>query len=200
MKILCLADEECKALWDYYTPGKLNEYDLMLSCGDLKAKYLDFLVTMGRCPLMYVPGNHDTEYEKQPPEGCDCIDGKLVTYKGLRILGMGGSRMYSKGANQYTERQMKWKLRKAELKIEKAGGVDIIVTHAAPRGCGDAEDYCHLGFEAFLPFLDKWQPKYLIHGHVHMSYGHNIPRQVQYGNTKIINACERYVLEIENEL
>ena len=30
MKILTLADEECKALWDYYTPGKLKDYDLIL--------------------------------------------------------------------------------------------------------------------------------------------------------------------------
>ena len=52
MKILVVADEESSALWDYYTPGKLREYDLMLSCGDLKAEYLRFLVAMARCPLM----------------------------------------------------------------------------------------------------------------------------------------------------
>ena len=77
MKILTLSDEECKALWDYYTPGKLKEYDLIISCGDLKASYLSFLVTMARCPLLYVPGNHDMRYSLQPPEGCDCIDDGL---------------------------------------------------------------------------------------------------------------------------
>lgn len=46
MKILIISDEECPALWDYYTPGRLKEYDLIISCGDLKAKYLSFLVTM----------------------------------------------------------------------------------------------------------------------------------------------------------
>ena len=46
MKILTVADEECGALWEYYTPGKLREYDLILSCGDLKAEYLSFLVTV----------------------------------------------------------------------------------------------------------------------------------------------------------
>ena len=24
MKLLCIADEECKALWDYYTPDKID--------------------------------------------------------------------------------------------------------------------------------------------------------------------------------
>ena len=52
MRVLALADEESKSLWDYYTPGKLKEYDLIISCGDLKASYLSFLVTMGNKPLL----------------------------------------------------------------------------------------------------------------------------------------------------
>ena len=85
MKILTVSDEVCKGLYDYYTPGKLDDYDLIISCGDLKPQYLSFLVTMTRVPLLYVHGNHDGRYEKTPPEGCDCIEDKLVVYKGLRI-------------------------------------------------------------------------------------------------------------------
>ena len=70
MKILAVSDEECAALWDHYVPGRLSEYDLIISCGDLKPEYLSFLVTMGRCPVLYVHGNHDTVYDENPPEGC----------------------------------------------------------------------------------------------------------------------------------
>ena len=196
MKLLLLSDKECSSLWDYYSPGKLDGIDLMLSCGDLKASYLSFLVTMGRCPLLYVRGNHDNAYAAAPPEGCDCIEDQVFVYNGLRIAGMGGSRKYSDSGNQYTERQMARRLRRLEFRIRKVGGIDILLTHAAPRGFGDADDYAHMGFEAFLPFLDKWQPKYLIHGHVHMNYGHSIPRQMQYKNTTVINAYERYILEL----
>ena len=91
MKILTVSDEECAALWDNYVPGRLKEYDLILSCGDLNARYLSFLVTMARCPLLYVHGNHDTNYRQVPPEGCDCIDDHIVTYNGVRILGLGGA-------------------------------------------------------------------------------------------------------------
>ena len=94
MKILTVSDEECAALWDNYVPGRLKEYDLILSCGDLSARYLSFLVTMARCPLLYVHGNHDTNYKQVPPEGCDCIDDHIVTYNGVRILGLGGCRKY----------------------------------------------------------------------------------------------------------
>ena len=106
MKLLLLSDVESPYLWDYYRPGRLAEYDLMLSCGDLKASYLSFLVTVGRSRLLYVRGNHDANYRTNPPEGCECIEDKLVTVNGLRILGLGGSLWYNGGANQYTERQM----------------------------------------------------------------------------------------------
>ena len=163
MKLLLLADKESRYLWDFYKPGCLREYDLMLSCGDLKAEYLTFLATLGRSPLLYVRGNHDDNYESRPPEGCECIEDKLVTVGGLRIVGL---------------------------------GVDIVLTHAPARGFGDAEDFAHCGFEAFLPLLDRYQPRYLIHGHVHTEYGHAIPRVLQRGGTTIINACERYTLEL----
>ena len=73
MKLLLIGDLESAYLWDHYKPGLLSEYDLILSTGDLNAKYLSFLVTMAGVPLMYIHGNHDTSYEKFPPEGCDCI-------------------------------------------------------------------------------------------------------------------------------
>lgn len=196
MKLLLLADEESKYLYDYYQPGRLKEYDLIISCGDLKANYLSFIVTMARAPVLYVHGNHDVNFNRQPPEGCDCIEDQLVTVNGLRILGLGGSRIYSGGPHQYTDAQMQKRIRKLRRKLKKAGGVDILVTHAPARGYGDADDYAHRGFDAFLPLLDEFKPKYMVHGHVHMRYGVDIPRVRQYGETTIINACERYVLEL----
>jgi len=196
LKLLLLSDKESPFLWDYYTPGRLNDIDLMLSCGDLKAEYLSFLVTMGRAPLLYVHGNHDTRYKVRPPEGCDCIEDRLVNVNGLRILGMGGSMFYGGEQHQYTERQMQRRLRRVERQIKKAGGVDILLTHAPAKGCGDGQDHAHQGFQCFLDFMDKHKPAYLIHGHVHMNYGHGIEREMRYGSTRIINAYERYVLEI----
>ena len=199
MKILAISDEECPALWDFYTPGRLDGYDLILSCGDLNAKYLSFLVTMAKCPVLYVHGNHDVNYDQVPPEGCDCIDGDLVTVKGLRIMGLGGSMMYSGGPHQYTEQQMERRIRRMKLKLMRTGGVDIILTHAPARGYGDQEDPAHRGFEAFFPLLDKYRPQYLIHGHVHKRYSSKMERVLHYGDTTIINASGRYVLEIPDK-
>ena len=196
MKILTVSDEECTALWDYYQPGRLKEYDLILSAGDLKPDYLSFLVTMARCPLLYVHGNHDTVYATRPPEGCDCIDDQLVVYNGLRILGLGGCRKYRPGPHQYTERQMRARIRRLKWLLWLQGGVDIVVTHAAPEGLGDSDDPAHWGFESLRELIEEYRPKYLIHGHVHMSYDHTLPREMEYCGTKIINAYERYVLDV----
>lgn len=199
MKILTLSDEVSKYLYDYYTPGKLDEYDLIISCGDLKARYLSFLVTMARVPLLYVHGNHDVGYDKNPPEGCDCIEDKLVVYRGLRILGLGGSPTYNGGAHQYTESQMRWRIFKLKWKIRKHGGVDIVVSHAPLAGVGDMDDFAHRGFHEFLRFVDTYHPKYWLHGHVHLNYGTDRTRVREYNGTKVINTCERYVLDIPAE-
>lgn len=196
MKLLLLSDKECPAYWDYYQPGRLSEFDLMLSCGDLSARYLSFLVTMGRAPLLYVHGNHDGYYAASPPEGCDCVEDRLVTVKGLRILGLGGCAQYSGGPHQYTEQQMQRRIRRLWFQLRRAGGVDIVLTHCPPQGCGDDEDYAHRGFACFLPLLERYKPRYLVHGHVHVTYGINRPRVLQYGETTVINAYERYILEI----
>ena len=91
---------------------------------------------------------------------------------------------------------MSRKIAKLRWKLWRLGGVDIVVTHAAPEGLGDAEDLAHWGFEALRKLLDKYHPLYLVHGHVHISYGHDIPREIDYNGTKVINAYERYTIEV----
>lgn len=196
MKILAVSDEECPALWDHYVPGRLADYDLILSCGDLKASYLTFLVTMSRARLLYVHGNHDGSYESRPPEGCDCIDGQLVVYNGLRILGLGGCLRYHPGPFQYTERQMRRRIRALRWALWRAGGVDIVVTHAPPLGLGDLDSPAHRGFAAFLKLLDRYHPQLLLHGHTHLRYEPLLPREHSRGDTRIINVSERFELTL----
>ena len=196
MKILAVSDEECPALWDYYVPGRLKDYDLIISCGDLKPDYLSFLVTMGRAPVLYVHGNHDGRYESRPPEGCDSIDDCFVVYNGLRILGLGGCRKYHPGLHQYTEAEMRRRIRRLKFQLWRHKGVDIVVTHAPPAGVGDDDDPAHWGFESLLELIDKYHPTYLLHGHVHMTYGQNMVREKEYHGTQVINTYERYVLDV----
>lgn len=191
MKILAVSDMESKTFYDYYQPGKLKDYDLIIACGDLRTSYLEFLVTMARCPLLYVHGNHDDRLPREP-EGCICIDDTLFTYQGLRILGLGGSCRYGQGKYMYTEKQMRARIRRLWWKLWRAGGVDILVTHAPARGLNDLDDLPHRGFACFNRLLERYRPRYFLHGHIHRSYGVNIPRVTERGETKVINAYEYY--------
>ncbi len=195
MKILLVADEPSKALWDYYDGERLKGIDLILSAGDLPPQYLSFLVTFSNCPLLYVHGNHDGVYDTKEPDGCICIDDKIYEFEGIRILGLGGSMMYNGGPYQYTEKQMKMRAWKLGWKIKRKGGFDILLTHAPARGIGDQEDLTHRGFEVFGSMLDKYHPKYMVHGHSHLNYGYGLSRTIELDGTTVINAYERYTLE-----
>ena len=107
MKILAISDEEVPGFYEYYTPGTFDGYDLILACGDLKRRYLEFIVTLAPCPVLYVRGNHDESYKTEPPEGCICIEDQIYVYKGIRIMGLGGCQKYKEGMNFYTEKEMK---------------------------------------------------------------------------------------------
>lgn len=195
MKILLVADEESRFLWDFYDKSKLDGIDLILSAGDLKPEYLEFLVTMSRADILYIHGNHDSCYENKPPQGCICIDGKLFNYKGIRILGFGGSVRYSMGKFQYTEKEMQKRIRRCKLSIMKNKGFDILLTHAPAAGINDMQDLPHRGFKCFSGLIENYNPKYFVHGHIHKNYG-NFVREQKIGNTTVINAFEKYVIEI----
>ncbi|MBO5998672.1 MAG: metallophosphoesterase family protein [Lachnospiraceae bacterium] len=200
MKILVVADEESKALWDFYDRKKTEGVDLIISCGDLHSDYLQFLVTMVNCPLLYVRGNHDRGYDKRPPEGCICIDDTVYDHEGLRILGLGGSMRYRPGPCMCTEEEMQKRVRKAEKTIRKMNGFDILVTHAPAKDYGDLEDLPHRGFECFNELMEKYRPHYMLHGHVHQSYGRGFKRtMVHECGTVIINACGSYIFEVADD-
>ena len=133
MKLLCIADEECKALWDYYTPDKIEGVDLIIACGDLNRQYLEYLTTMVPVPVLYVHGNHDENYDHHPPEGAICLDDNLFVYHGLRIVGLGGSCRYRTGAWQFTEAEMRKRINRLRGKIDRHGGFDILERPAPPR-------------------------------------------------------------------
>lgn len=199
MKILAISDTESPYLWDYFEKSKLESIDLIISCGDLEPHYLSFLATFTTAPVLYVHGNHDVKYEKIPPEGCICIENQIYVYKGLRILGLGGSMRYNNGEHQYTDWEMRSRVRKLWFQFLRRGGIDILVAHAPAYQLNDGMDLPHQGFKIFRHLMEKYKPRFFIHGHVHMSYGRRYKRYDKYQDTHIINAYERCVFEFEDE-
>lgn len=199
MKILAIADVESKRFWDYFKKEYLEGIDLIISCGDLKAEYLSFLATFTKAPVLYVHGNHDDDYAVNAPGGCINIENKIIEYKGLRIVGFGGSMRYKpNGTFQYTEAEMfsRYQLMRIMGKLKK--GIDILVTHAPSLKHGKATDLCHRGFRTFDIILEKYNPKVHLHGHTHLNYGLQHQREQWHNGTRILNAYDHFIFEIED--
>lgn len=190
MRVLAVGDIPSPYYYEYYRPGMLEPFDLILACGDLRQEYLEFLATLARCPVVYVRGNHDDSYAQSPPTGCICAEDRIVVCQGLRILGLGGSYRYRKGDNMYTEGQMRRRILRLGPQLWRNHGFDILLTHAPARHINDLDTLPHQGFQCFVDLIDQYKPAFFIHGHVHRSYGINIPQYTLRGTTKIINAYD----------
>ena len=199
MRILAIADEESSYYWDYFEKSKLEGIDLIISCGDLDPHYLSFLATFTSAPVLYIHGNHDVKYDTVNPDGCICIDDDIYVYKGIRILGLGGSMRYKPGSYQYTEWEMKRRIRKLWFKLLRRKGIDILVTQAPAYQLKDGRDLPHQGFRSFIKLMEKYKPRIFLHGHVHLSYGRGYKRYDKYQETHVINAYERCVFDYEDE-
>jgi Icc-related predicted phosphoesterase len=204
--MLVVSDEIDRRL----TAGRLREIspDLVISCGDLPADYLDFVSSAANAVLFHVPGNHDPARDPSrrgnedwgpPPLPGLNLDRRIVTESGLRIAGLGGSIRYRPGPNQYTQKEQRRRvgslIRRARLRsLGTVEPIDVFVAHAPPQGVGDDADRAHVGFEAYHRLIETLRPRIMVHGHIH-PYGRIQPDR-RIGQTEIINVIPHRVIEL----
>ena len=219
MRLLCVADTTRSLAFSPNIKSIYGNTDIILSAGDMPLESFDYMATMLSRDVYYVYGNHnlknfsrDMKKDRFPhsPTGDMnskfygyLMDGKCIRLKdsGLIMVGLGGSMLYNGGDSQYSEREMDWRIRRLVPRLlynKRRYGryLDILVTHAPPYGMGDGEDLCHMGFKCFLSFMDRFQPRYLIHGHVHLD-DYNAPRVTEYNKTKAVNVFGSYLIDDE---
>jgi hypothetical protein len=153
------------------------------------------------------------------PDGAVNADGAIVEVAGLRFAGLGGCRRYSPGPNQYSDRQFARRARSLRLRARwhsargwhsaggwhsegwhsaggwrRGWGIDVLLTHAPPRGIGDGADPPHQGFAALHGVVAALQPSVLLHGHV-LPYDAAAPDRA-IGRTAVCNVTGRHLLDI----
>ena len=90
----------------------------------------------------------------------------------------------------FTERQMRRRIRKLRFQLWRHKGFDILLTHAPARHINDFDSVSHRGFVCFAELLEKYRPRYFVHGHIHKNYGVHIPQKTVLGDTTVINAYD----------
>jgi len=200
MKLLCLSDTEMPQLQNAANLRRqYSDIDMVISCGDMRPDYLEFITSILSAPLFYVRGNHDEIYAQEPPGGIN-LHGQVVEFGGLTLTGLEGSLRYNRGRIQYTQAQMSASALALAPRLlwrrwARRRGIDLFVTHAPARDIHDGADLAHRGFDCFRPFMQCFRPRYMLHGHVHTWDRRSITRS-RYGATCVININPYTVLEV----
>jgi hypothetical protein len=213
VRLLAVSDELAEGL----LANDVRRYrpDLIVSCGDVPFEDLARLAGSTDAPLLFVPGNHDPDlsgYQQTRrglvlragipvdppwPPGTINVDGRVIEVAGVRVAGLGGSRRYSRGPNQYTERQQQRRARRlvARAHLTRRLPVDVVLTHAPIAGVGDGDDPAHRGFDAFRYLVAALRPHLLLHGHL-APVGGVIERPI--GATRVVNVFDHQLLDFDS--
>jgi Icc-related predicted phosphoesterase len=189
---------------------RMGDVRIVFGCGDVPARYLEFLADALDRPVYFVMGNHLEEITRRglqgkayQPMGCVDVGGKVVRdeWTGLLLAGIPGSPRYSHGEEQqYTDGEVSrliWRMTPALLwnRLRYGRYVDVLITHAPPRGINDRPDPAHRGFPALVRFLRRFRPRYHLHGHIHL-YDRSEPCESDLGTTRVINVYPYRVVDL----
>jgi Icc-related predicted phosphoesterase len=210
LRILAVSDEVDQRIYSTTLRDRMQDIHLVIGCGDVPASYLEFLVDSLNKPVYYVLGNHAEEVTRKGvqgvpklPEGCVDLGFKVMREPthGLLMAGLPGSPRYSEHEPvQYTEFQMRWMIFKMMPRllwnrIRHGRYLDLLVTHSPPRDVNDRDDFAHRGFIAMRWFLERFSPRYQLHGHIHL-YDRSISNVARFHDTEVINVYPYQRLEL----
>jgi uncharacterized protein len=198
INILAVSDHVEALVYSDHIRERFGQIDLVLSCGDLPPSYLEFIVSALNVPLFGVRGNHDhgqgfnTIPHGSLGPGTSDIHAQAVQARGLLLAGLEGSLDYNGGPHQYSETGMRLQIARLvpQLVLNKlryGRYLDVLITHAPPQGIHDQPDRCHQGFESLRRFLQRFRPRYHLHGHIHL-YDRQTVTRTQFEDTTVLNA------------
>jgi len=174
MNILAIADRGPKI--NILDVVRGSNIELIVTLGDLTREDILQVEHIADIPKIGVYGNHDSG-SYMPELGIWDMHLKLWDYKGLRFGGFQGCVRYKENpaAIMYTQEE-------ASQMMANFPKVDVFLCHCPPRGINDEEEVAHQGFQALRDYIDREQPKVLLHGH---TYPIKETMVKQYGVTRI---------------
>ncbi len=179
MTILVIADDDLLF-------AKLPDVraDIMISCGDLPDELILRAAQRCRCiQILAVKGNHDSNAEFASP--IVNLHRRTHTVFGVTFGGFAGAWKYKpRGHHLYEQNEV-------EEALRNFPHVDVFVAHNSPRFTHDRDDDVHLGFQAFVPYIENERPRFFLHGHQHMN------KETSMGLTKVIGTYGHRFIVVE---
>ena len=194
MHIVCISDTHSRHDQLEVPPG-----DVLIHAGDSTmvgrveevAKFNHWLSRLPHPHKIFIAGNHDWLFEKEPALAENLIT-NAVYLRDSRVT-IGGVKFYG---SPWQPRFMHWAFnlsrgseirRKWDLIPEDT---DVLITHGPPHGILDlvpsdmTGNYEHTGCEELLLAVKRVKPKLHVFGHIHEGYG--VARRA---STTFVNAC-----------
>jgi uncharacterized protein len=174
IRLLAVSDAPDPALEHEANRQALGQLDAIVGCGDLEPSYLGFLADAFHVPLAFVRGNHDRggQWRGMSREApAPMSSGRLTELCGVTIAPFSWPGLGSDRVALRDERRAWWDVFRAARqlfvrRLRRDGGPVLFVSHAPPRGVGDAAtDPYHLGYAAYRWLLDRVRPPLWLHGH-----------------------------------
>ena len=172
IRLLAASDEPDTTLEHAINRERLGHIDAIIGCGDLEPDYLSFLGDAFHAPITYVRGNHDRGggWTRHEPAPVPTTSGRLVEVSGITVVpfewpGLGQDQA------QRDELRAWLDVFRAEVGLWRRGprmrdAPVLVVSHAPPRGVGDAAaDAYHLGYAGYRWLLERRAPPLWLHGH-----------------------------------
>ncbi|RYG90430.1 serine/threonine protein phosphatase [Loktanella sp. IMCC34160] len=174
MRILAVSDLHLDAQHRQTLLNHAREADLVIVAGDLGQRRQGLAEYLGpmegiAAKTIVVPGNNETEAELRAAIPATVLHGQTTVSNGMCVAGLGGAvpplPPLPWGSFDLTEDE-------AAEQLRRAGPADILVSHSPPKGCGDWHSRRgNIGSEAILDYARRVQPKLILCGHVHDSWG-----------------------------
>lgn len=161
--------------------GALGENTWDIIAREVRRQYTDIFTAMPAGLLTY--GNVDVPplWPEHLRPDHQVLDGQAVTVGGLR-LGFVGGGLPSPMRTPFEVPEEEY-----DAKIEALGPVDVLFAHIPPALPDITYDVAARRFErgsaGLLRAVQRWQPRYLFHGHVH----NPLAARTRVGRTEIVN-------------
>ncbi len=151
------------------------EADLVIAAGDFCNYHNGLaeavaLLTQIPCPILAVPGNHETvdELTAVAPPQMTVLHGQTRAVGKLSFFGIG----YGIPVTPFGDWSKDLSEAEATDVLENCHQVDILISHSPPKGVADVTSQGQsVGSSAVRAATERLKPKLLLCGHIHEAWG-----------------------------